>query len=287
MSAAAAVRSIGWKAHAALARSDGHVGPLAQSPATAYVRAGSEILWIGTGAAALHPRAVVLVAGAGLATHARVEVNGHAPWRPAALPQGGEIAPALAAGCEHLHRHLDRIGAPRGFATMLAGGVAPFPLDHAARHVRAFARAMEAGDPDGAYAAALPLLGAGPGLTPAGDDLVGAALFGRRALVAGTSRAPAWQAIADRLAAGIHGRTHPVSAALFADLVAGESFAVLHDLAEALAARRAPDALVAAARRLVTIGHSSGWEMLAGFIIGITGRVTPDPHPARAIKDTS
>ena len=58
-----------------------------------------------------------------------------------------------------------------------------------------------------------------------------------------------------------------MSAALFADLAAGRSFAPLHDLANALATRNDELAL-GAARTLVGIGHSSGWDMLFGFLIG-------------------
>jgi hypothetical protein len=59
-----------------------------------------------------------------------------------------------------------------------------------------------------------------------------------------------------------------VSAALFADLAAGRSFAPLHGIADAL--RTGDDeAAIRAARSLVAIGHSSGWDMLTGFLIGI------------------
>ncbi|MGH8697446.1 MAG: DUF2877 domain-containing protein, partial [Burkholderiales bacterium] len=65
--------------------------------------------------------------------------------------------------------------------------------------------------------------------------------------------------------------SHAISAALLADLVGGASFAPLHDLADALAAGDDGAAAVAA-RALAALGHSSGWDMLLGVLIGARGR---------------
>jgi hypothetical protein len=60
-------------------------------------------------------------------------------------------------------------------------------------------------------------------------------------------------------------RTHPISAVLLSDLLAGEGHEPLHALASALATDAA-SAAVDAVGRLVRIGHSSGWDLLAGFL---------------------
>ncbi len=65
--------------------------------------------------------------------------------------------------------------------------------------------------------------------------------------------------------------------ALFADLARGRSFAPLHAVAGALA-RGEHDAAFPAARTLAAVGHSSGWDMLAGLIIGVMGRCTGRAH---------
>jgi hypothetical protein len=52
---------------------------------------------------------------------------------------------------------------------------------------------------------------------------------------------------------------------LLGDLLDGAGYAPLHDLASALARCAGPAALEATAR-LVKIGHSSGWDLLAGFL---------------------
>jgi len=131
--------------------------------------------------------------------------------------------------------------------------------------VRALGRACACDDADAAFAAARPLLGLGAGLTPSGDDLVGGALFAKRFV---NGREPRWTKLGAQLSREIRSRSHVVSAALFSDLAAGRSFAPFHQIAEALAADT-DEAALSAARALVAIGHSSGWDMLAGFLIGI------------------
>jgi hypothetical protein len=73
-----------------------------------------------------------------------------------------------------------------------------------------------------------------------------------------------------RLASDARAASHAISAALLADLVAGETFEPLHALADALAADD-PTAALEAARALVALGHSSGWDMLTGFVLGVNG----------------
>jgi hypothetical protein len=116
------------------------------------------------------------------------------------------------------------------------------------------------------YAASRNLLGLGAGLTPSGDDLVAAALFGRRLV----DRDAAWARVGAALVRDAGTATHAISAALLADAVAGESFEPLHELADALVAGDAGAAL-AAAQALLRVGQASGWDMLAGLMTGILG----------------
>ncbi|MDH3319729.1 MAG: hypothetical protein OEO84_08570 [Betaproteobacteria bacterium] len=72
-----------------------------------------------------------------------------------------------------------------------------------------------------------------PSAPPPSRNSISAAIFGRRLL------APehcAWADTAEQLAREVEGHSHAVSAALFGDLVRGESFATLHAIADALAA---------------------------------------------------
>jgi hypothetical protein len=155
---------------------------------------------------------------------------------------------------------------PRGFGVLLAGATPDFPLDGGVARVHALADAYARDDAEAVEAATLALAGFGTGLTPSGDDLAGGALFARRA----ASRDPRWGAAAERLVPAVATRTHAISAALFADLARGASFAPLHECLAALARGDAAGAL-GAARTLARIGHSSGWDMLTGCSIGILG----------------
>jgi hypothetical protein len=150
---------------------------------------------------------------------------------------------------------------------MLAGATPAFPLDFAVPRVLALARAYRADDREAVRRASRALLGLGGGLTPSGDDLVGGALFGR--LLVAPEAAP-WRALGAELAAEAERASHAISAALLADLACGASFAPLHATAEALA-RGDDGAAAASAAVLAALGHSSGWDMLTGLVIGITG----------------
>jgi hypothetical protein len=186
-------------------------------------------------------------------------------WSPRALRLDRDKRAGLVTGARKLSTQAARFGITGGFGALLTGEGTQFPLDRAVPLVRALARAFDDDDPGAAFADALPLLGLGAGLTPSGDDLVGGALFGRR-IASGAN--PRWTRVGRGLVREIGNRSHAVSAALFSDMVVGRSFAPLHDIVQALVARDDEGAL-RAARSLVAIGHSSGWDMLAGFLIGV------------------
>ncbi len=269
---------IGERARAALARSGGVAAPLAGFTDAPYLEAAGEVIWVGTRLPALHPRAVIVSSPPPRGVTLRfvaLPAHGWSPRLPIldqnatrrAIDAAFALCRALLGACE-----------PRGFGTLLADQTPGFPLDLALPRVDALVEAYRRDDPDAVLAASIPLLGFGTGLTPSGDDLAGAALFGRRFV---SPRHTGWEAVAERLSREVAVRSHAVSAALFADLARGRSFAPLHAVAGALA-RGEHDAALPAARTLAAVGHSSGWDMLAGLIIGVMGRCT-----ARLARTTS
>ena len=278
-----AIRTIGAHAHAALLESDGRIELFDGARDTAYATAAGQVIWIGHGRTALHPRAVVLERRIeGLADAAFV-VDGIEPWR-ASMPAAIEAASQVCERAEMLRGRMLATQSPRGLAMLLRGDIPSFPLTRALPDVEALALACAADDADAACRAALRLLGLGPGLTPSGDDFVGAAFFARRALARRASDAVRWTRAGERLAQASDAQAHPIAAALFRDLVAGATFAPLHRLAAAIA--RGCDAPTDAAQELLAIGHSSGWDMLAGFLVGITGRVHESTHRGSASVTT-
>lgn len=280
------VRAIGAQAHAALVRSAGAYELLPGAGEFAYATAAGEIIWIGHGVVNMHPRAVVLDAPRGAAGVERLVAHTLVPWRRASVSINADTASRVNAGCDTLRLDVLALGRPRGFGSMLAGDLPADPLDRAALRVHAFAAALRGTDADEIHAVALPLLGLGPGLTPSGDDLVGAALFASGAFAVSPSERRKWTRIAARLIVECEARSHPISAALFRDLACGESYAPLHRLVDALVAGAMDDAM-AAARELVAIGHSSGWDMLTGFMLGTTGRLAAQSLPCIASRRRS
>jgi hypothetical protein len=260
--------AIGAAAHAALVHSGGEARVLARLRQATYLTVGGEIAWLVGLGAPLHPRAI-LTPRAPHSEHdaVRLEVGALVPWRPATPALDGLTAWNLARRWRSLPTA--SLGVPGGFGALLRGQPLAFPLDGARGAAEALARACARDDASSAADAALALLGVGGGLTPSGDDYVGGALFARGLLAAvRPQEAVAWQQTADRVLAAAAACTHPISATLLADLAAGRSWAPLHELIIALAAG-APEATRAAARRLVALGHSSGWDMLAGVGAGL------------------
>ena len=265
-----AVTAIGWRAHAALVASRGRAEIVAPLSASFYAHAAGELVWVGPPGTPLHPRAV-LVGGGAIATGNTVHlvIDGRAPWRPDAV---AIVSPRIHDAARLLHVQLRAVGEPRGLGRLLTPADRDDAVIARARpHARALEAACMADDPTAMIAEGRPLLGLGGGLTPSGDDYLGGVLFGWR-LIGRRREVDAWDAAAVQLAADAATLSHPISARLFADLAAGEGWAPLHDLVQALAAGEAARALQAA-RGLTAVGQTSGWDVLAG-LLGSLGAAT-------------
>ncbi len=273
MSGEIPVVEAGWRAAAALAQTAGRARVLAAFTDSAYLVAGEEIIWLGKPATARHGRAMVTAAPpfpeAAIGESLELDLSGAQLWHPASLeyplpgPPPFDVLQTVAAELAGQE--------PPGFGAMLLGGSLKFPLDRASGPARALARACAGDDARAAAEAAVALIGLGPGLTPAGDDFVGGAFFARaQGEPAAGDRRAEWERAGASVVELARGRTHPISLALLSDLVSGHGHAALHELAAAIAFSAA-DQTLEAARRLVRIGHSSGWDMLAGFVVGLGG----------------
>lgn len=221
---------------------------------TAYAWAQGRLVWTGTGAVTDHPR------------------NWHQPWQ---APARQLSAPCLRRGGAQLLQSL-RSGRgpvePRGWLLWLCGQDLPFPMRAAQGRLQALRTALWQQDLQSFETAALPLLGLGHGLTPSGDDFLGALLFTLRHVPV-----HAWQpqmpAVHARLAAAAARATNPISAALLQDLMDGSSYRALHELLDALCQDQ-PEPVAAAVHTLLGVGASSGADMLAGVLLALH---PPDP----------
>ena len=108
------------------------------------------------------------------------------------------------------------------------------------------------------------LIGLGPGLTPSGDDLVA----GLAIALSATGEADAAAALAVFVRGAPADATSALSRAFLDAAIAGLPTAALH---AAIAALINGDeaALAAAVDRLDGVGHTSGWDMLAGAVLGL------------------
>lgn len=307
--AAARVRRVGSLARSALRASGGVTRPLRGFEATPFQLAGDRlagdtIIWVGCDGPD-HPRAVLLDAPGAFDV---LDID-------AGTENAHSIPVQTIGGCGSWHDDACETASrailglmsrsiPHGFAMMWAGQAPLFPLSHRADSALALARACGQGDTQAFVRHAAHLLGVGAGLTPSGDDFVGAALFAMRSMHAhgdatrigasdegariGTRHdASHWVAAAEQVIALAHTRTHAISAALLADLARGQSYAALHDFAAALTRGDAPAAFTHAAA-VTSIGASSGWDMLAGFMAALRGSAGPvTPENTRAISRPS
>jgi Protein of unknown function (DUF2877) len=270
------VTRIGSKAQAALTAAQGRALVLAPLSTSLYLTAGGEVIWLGPPGSVLHPRAT-------LADHGRLDrvppdgaialdLAGARLWLPrvaARLAARSSPTAATRAVLTTLRERPECLPAPLGLGSLLVGRQPPFPLERAVPAVVDLARACDTDRVIEAAATAERLLGLGPGLTPAGDDFVGGVLFARNRL-AGAAGA-AWRQASARLITGARQRTNRISLALLADLAEGYGFEPLHDLADTLERGACVSDVLDPIRRLVRLGHSSGWDLLAGLLVGMVG----------------
>jgi Protein of unknown function (DUF2877) len=132
----------------------------------------------------------------------------------------------------------------------------------------AFARAVRRDDAAGTDAAARALIGLGPGLTPAADDVLGGLLaagrFLARLLGSDVGR---WRRAARIVRRAARGQTTAVSEALLGCASVGAVSETLGDLLRALAAPTAAP-LEQALTRTLALGHTSGADAALGVLLG-------------------
>jgi len=172
-------------------------------------------------------------------------------WAPP--PASGNARPNLAA----LRASLDGHVPEEGLGCVILG------VDNALSvHAQPALEAIErwlAGNALGHEAAQL--IGLGPGLTPSGDDYLGGVLVALRWVGRGAQADSLWRWLEPRLSE----RTSAISAAHLAAAAGGEVHEALHDLLTDLAAWETPD-LLPRLSRLDSLGHTSGWDALAGIV---------------------
>lgn len=241
----------GSAAHAALANGVGEVCAVFRR--SFYVRVNDKYACVGDAALGRGPLNALVAAfeAPPLGTAVLVSLEGAQSWAPP--PARGAARPNLQA----LRACLDGHVPEEGLGCVILGVNNALSV-HAQPALEALDRWL-AGNTLGAEAAQL--IGLGPGLTPSGDDYLGGVLVALRWVGRGAQADSLWRWLEPRIAQ----RTSAISAAHLAAAAGGEMHETLHDVLKDLAAWEAPDLLPALAR-LDTLGHTSGWDALAGIV---------------------
>ena len=293
---------VGGRAAACL-RAEAHGKVMAVVSQAAYLcTEDGTILWLSPPGSVVHPRALLapvftggITPGLGFSVRdgelhigewVRIQLDGAPVWSTPLIAR----VPDFVAG--ELFERVCRLAAEvapaappwgLGFSlAMLAGGRPQAePADAASLSLRqlarpALARFLPATDDalwdsleERVERLADDLLGLGPGLTPSGDDFVGGVLF---ALHLAQVIDPHLAATCDRLDRSVvsaaRSRTNAISASFLADYATGDGPQPLVDLGIRLIAADEPGAR-RAAEELVRIGSLTGWDTLAGTLLGL------------------
>lgn len=140
----------------------------------------------------------------------------------------------------------------------------------------ALADAAARADPADGAAAVAGLVGLGPGLTPAGDDLLGGTLASSLLIgeAVGNHAAVAFARAVGEAAAAHSAATSLVSAALLHHAGRGAVADQVASLLRALVGRGDPDR---AAADLLAVGHTSGSDLAAGVLLGCRAALAASP----------
>jgi hypothetical protein len=186
-------------------------------------------------------------------------------WRP--KPLGTAVRLNLVRGLDTLQHQLTRCPTPEDDLARLvlsdASGESPVEraaaplIDKLQQALRLGFRGMAETDVEDVT----DLIGLGPGLTPSGDDLLGGVLIACHQLHE--------KAVAKKLGDAIlksADRTNVISQAHLRAAAVGYGAAPLHDLLDAILRNDRPD-IAKALDATAKIGHSSGFDALAGIIL--------------------
>jgi len=110
------------------------------------------------------------------------------------------------------------------------------------------------------------LIGLGAGLTPSGDDFVGGLLFCIDNL---QTIYPELNLFNPLLLESYRSRTHPISFTLLQDLANGHAIAPLHHIINGILGGESFEMIQPSILQLTQVGHSTGWDMLAGLFTGL------------------
>lgn len=115
------------------------------------------------------------------------------------------------------------------------------------------------------------LVGLGEGLTPSGDDFLGGFFFSRQFLYEHYPKALNLSTCTySDFILQLKPLTNLISYTILKDHADGQSVEPLHQFANGLLQGKPVDQLFLHVEKLISLGHSSGWDLLSGFLAGMT-----------------
>ena len=255
MSSPVRVSSLGRFARAALESGEARV--IAVFERSAYVETPAGLACVGNvGNGPLNAHCDALPSALSLGDVLSIDAAGATLWQPvrARAFDAGTVTGGL---CRLRADALSRVP-HEGFAFLLD------PVREVPMSIRALARWLA--EPSGRPDAAAGLIGLGPGLTPAGDDVIGGMLGALHAAGCATTagQLSKWALPLARDA------TNRISFAHLACAAEGECGEAVNDAIVALIAGEAVDL-----SRIGAIGHTSGWDALAGAALALQALCPP------------
>jgi Protein of unknown function (DUF2877) len=211
-----------------------------------------------------------------LAGPLRIDLGEAEPWWPAAV--GAWDRRSLARGLSAASAALRNLNPQDGLALLARASTAErqalarastAPLGHLSQWLSAAGAPAELPP---APARIVPLIGLGPGLTPSGDDVLGGVLVALSLLGCTSHRDGLWRVLHGAMA----GRTTDIGRAHLAAAAEGLGGAQLHAVLSAIM-RGQSEQIQAACAALGRVGHTSGWDALAGALLVLRATANPDP----------
>jgi len=284
-------------ARASLAPGEGGTVLAAVSNAIYLLTEKGELFWIASGDAPMHRRALRVsspLSGASAGSPFRVEdrrltINSGIAWEMhhPLVWDAPQINRRNLVEVNHLPTRVHRIfsaldlSGARGFGTFipdilrLSQGAPTSAALEPADPILTFARprVLEAASaclenrPSRIQRKAGALIGLGAGLTPSGDDFAGGLLFCMRTLEDVYRNTNLFEYSFNL--EPFRAQTHLISFTLLQDLAAGHALSPLHLLINGILNEEPFEFVQQHFSRLTRVGHSTGWDLLAGLVTGL------------------
>ena len=198
----------------------------------------------------------------------RFDVSGTTRWVPESVPEGW-TAEDLERGLSGFRQACSGRRFAQGLGGFIHGaddpGTGSLIRQRAREPAKALDRWLNAVFRNPRHGMAMPedgladLLGLGPGLTPSGDDYVAGMMIAARSLGETAACDRLWQGARPL----VEGLGNPIALAHLSAASEGMGNIAIHRAINAIVTGRR-DRLGAAAEGIDTIGHSSGWDAMAG-----------------------